>query len=64
VVTGSSGASWIAFSKDLGQIGDAIFRLPLRYDTPWPLSFAMIVLLVVVSVVVLERRVRGVEVVA
>jgi ABC-2 type transport system permease protein len=62
-VTGDSSLSWIAFSQDLAQVGDEIFRLPLRYRTPWPLSFVMIVLLVVVSGLVLERRVRGVEIV-
>ena len=28
------------------QVGDAIFRLPPRYDTPWPVSLLMIVVLV------------------
>ncbi len=64
VVTGSTQASWLAFGKDLGQIGDAIFRVPLRYDTPWPLSLIVVVLLVAASGFILQRRVRGVEVVA
>jgi ABC-2 type transport system permease protein len=63
-VTGASTFSWIAFTVNLEQIGNVIFRLPPRYDTPWPVSFLMIVLLVVVSGLVLERRVRGVEIVA
>ena len=63
-VTGDSSLSWIAITHDLAQVGDEIFRLPLRYRTPWPMSFLMIVLLVVVSGLVLERRVRGVEIVA
>ena len=41
-----------------------IFRLPLQYDTPWPVSLLMIVVVIALSGVVLERRVRGVEVVA
>jgi hypothetical protein len=41
-----------------------IFRQPLRYDTPWPVSLFMIILGIVLSGVILERRVRGVEVVA
>ena len=61
---GRPGVSWISPSADLAQIGDAIFRLPLRHDSPLLLSLFMIVLLVVVSGVVLERRVRGVEIVA
>lgn len=63
-VTGGSGISWISFSANLTQVGNAIFRLPPRYETPWPVSLLMIVLLVAASGVVLERRVRGVEVVA
>jgi ABC-2 type transport system permease protein len=63
-VTGASTVSWIAFTVNLEQVGNVIFRLPPRYDTPWPVSFLTIVLLVVVSGLVLERRVRGVEIVA
>ena len=63
-VTGDTRLSWISVPYDLSQVGDAVFRLPLRYDTPWLASLAVLVLLVVVSIVVLERRVRGVEVVA
>jgi hypothetical protein len=44
-------------------VGDVIFRLHARYDTPVVLSFAMLVGLVAVSMAVLERRVRAVEVV-
>ena len=62
--TGGSRLSWVAFGNNLAQIGDAMFRLPLRFSTPWPVSLMMIVALIVVSAVVLERRVRGVEVIA
>jgi hypothetical protein len=61
---GRPGVAWISPSADLTEIGNAIFRLPPRYDTPWPISLLVIVLLVVVSVLILEKRVRGVEVVA
>ena len=44
--------------------GDVVFRLKPEYDTPWPVSFVVIVVVIAVSGVVLERRVRGVEVVA
>jgi ABC-2 type transport system permease protein len=64
VVAGNTSFSWISVPFDVSQVGDAIFRLPLRYDTPWPVSAAVVVALVVVSGLVLERRVRGVEVVA
>jgi ABC-2 type transport system permease protein len=63
-VTGSSMVSWISFGNNLAQIGDLIFRVPLRYQTPWPVALLMIVGLVGVSALVLERRVRGVEIVA
>jgi ABC-2 type transport system permease protein len=63
-VTRSSALSWISFSANLTQVGDLIFRQPLKYDTPWPVSLLMIVALIALSGVVLERRVRGVEVVA
>jgi ABC-2 type transport system permease protein len=60
---GRPGVSWMSLSADLTQVGHAIFRLPPRYDSPWPVSMVTIVLMIVVSAFVLERRVRGVEVV-
>ena len=63
-VTRSTALSWVSFSANLTQIGDLIFRQPLQYDTPWPVSLLMIVGLIALSGVILERRVRGVEVVA
>lgn len=63
-VTRDSSLSWISFASNLSQIGDVIFRLPPRYTTPWPVALLMIVLVVAVSGLILEKRVRGVEVVA
>ncbi len=63
-ITGDTSLSWISLPNDLAQIGDAIFRVPLRFATPWPVALLMIVALLVVSGLILERRVRGVEVVA
>ncbi len=63
-VTRNSSLSWISFSASLEQIGNVIFRQPLKYDTPWPVSLLVIVGLVALSAFILERRVRGVEVVA
>ena len=63
-VTRTTVFSWISFPANLEQIGNVIFRQPLKYDTPWPVSLFMIVLGIVLSGVILERRVRGVEVVA
>ena len=60
----ASGASLVSPTQSLAQLGDAIFRVPPRHDTPVWLSLAVIVLLLIGSVIVLERNVRGVEVVA
>jgi ABC-type transport system involved in multi-copper enzyme maturation permease subunit len=64
VVTRSTALSWISVSANLTQIGDVIFRLPPKYETPWFVSLLVIIVLIVGSGFVLERRVRGVEVVA
>jgi hypothetical protein len=63
VVTGNTAISWISFGNDIQQVGDAIFRVPLRYATPWPASLGVLLALAVASAAVLERRIRGVEVV-
>jgi ABC-type transport system involved in multi-copper enzyme maturation permease subunit len=62
-ITGSSRVSWISITANLSQIVDVIFRLKPRYLTPWPVSLLVIIGLIVVSTSILERRVRGVEVV-
>jgi ABC-2 type transport system permease protein len=64
VLTRSSGASLVSPTASLNQVGDIIFRKAPRYDTPWVLSLLVIVLLIAGSAWILERRVRGVEVVA
>ncbi|HEY8551133.1 MAG TPA: hypothetical protein VIL35_14345 [Vicinamibacterales bacterium] len=63
-ITGSTAVSWVSFTGSLAQVGDAIFRQPLRYDTPVIVSIIVLLALVAVSISILERRVRGVEVVA
>ncbi len=63
-VTGSSRLSWLSLPGNLNQVGDLVFRLQPRYSTaPWVSVLALLVL-VGVSLWVLERRVRGVEVVS
>jgi ABC-type transport system involved in multi-copper enzyme maturation permease subunit len=62
-ITGSSRLSWLSLSANLTQVVDVIFRLKPRYATPWPVSLIVILGLVALSISVLERRVRGVEVV-
>jgi ABC-2 type transport system permease protein len=62
-ITGSTKLSWLSLGANLAQVVDVIFRIQPRYDTPWQVSLIVIVGLVVLSISVLERRVRGVEVV-
>ncbi len=62
-ITGSSRVSWISIGANLQQVVDVVFRLKPRYATPWQVSMLVIIGLVAVSISILERRVRGVEVV-
>jgi ABC-2 type transport system permease protein len=63
-VTRDTSWAWISFSANLSQINAFIFRMRPSYATPWPVSFAVLAGVVALSAVILERRVRGVEVVA
>lgn len=62
VATGSAWWSWISMVNNVQEVGDLIFRMPVR-NAPWPMPFVMIGALIGASVWILERRVRGVEVV-
>ena len=62
-ITGSTRLSWLSVSANVTQVVDVIFRLKPRYATPWPVSLIVILGLVALSMSILERRVRGVEVV-
>jgi len=62
--TGRTTMSWLSFSASVNQIGDAVFRLAPRFETPVPGSLAAVAVLIGLSLVVLRRRVRAVEVVA
>jgi ABC-2 type transport system permease protein len=64
LATGGTSVSWISFTSSLDQVCDVIFRLPPRYETPVGVSFLVVLAVIIVSLSVLERRVRGVEVVA
>ncbi len=59
-----SSASVVSPTQSLAQIGDVIFRVPPRHETPVILSFAVVVCMIAAAMLVLERRIRGVEVVA
>ena len=63
-ITRSTAFSWISIPLDLSQIGDFVFRLPQQYSTPVPVAVLIVAAIVGLSIVVLERRVRGIEVVA
>jgi ABC-2 type transport system permease protein len=60
----SSYASLVSPTQSLAQLGDVIFRVPPRNDTPTLLTFLVVVGIIGVCAVVLERQIRGVEVVA
>lgn len=62
-ITGSTTVAWVSLPANLAQVGDLVFRVKLRYDTPVMVSAIVVLALIVVSISVLERRVRGVEVV-
>jgi ABC-type transport system involved in multi-copper enzyme maturation permease subunit len=63
ITGGSTKLSYLSLGANLSQVVDVIFRLPPRYATPWQVSLTVVIGLVVLSISVLERRVRGVEVV-
>jgi ABC-type transport system involved in multi-copper enzyme maturation permease subunit len=63
VTGGGTGMSWVSFSASLAQVGDVIFRVEPRYDTPWGVSLAAVTVVIAMSAWVLARRVRGVEIV-
>lgn len=62
-ITGSTKLSYLSLGANLTQVVDVIFRLKPRYATPWPVSLTVIFGLIALSISVLERRVRGVEIV-
>jgi len=63
-VTGHSRLAWLSVANSLEQLGHAVFGTRPQYDAPLIACLGMVVLVVVVSAVVLERRIRGVEVIA
>ncbi|MSO55630.1 MAG: hypothetical protein EXQ55_01720 [Acidobacteria bacterium] len=63
IATEGSSLSWIAVFANLMQVGDVIFRLKPRFDTPPAISAAVLAGLVALSIGVLSRRIRAIEVV-
>jgi hypothetical protein len=64
LITGSTAVAWVSIPANLEQVADVMFRLEPSYDTPLVVSAFVLVGVVVLSVSVLERRVRGVEIVS
>jgi ABC-2 type transport system permease protein len=62
-ITGRSWLAWLSPTDALEQLGDAMFRLPPRLDLPVWAAALVVVGLIAASLVILERRVRAVEVV-
>ena len=63
IITGSSRVAWVSIGTNISQVNDVIFKQKAVYDSPWSVSLMVILGLLVLSISVLERRVRGVEVV-
>ena len=57
-------ASVVSPTQSLAQIGDVIFRVPPRHETPTALSLLVVLGIIALCALVLERRIRGIEVVA
>ena len=65
VTGGSVAVSWIAFGNNLAQLGDVIFRVPLAVrDAVARVARDRGSASSVLSALILERRIRGVEIVA
>jgi hypothetical protein len=62
-ITGTSAFAWIAPTAALQQLGDVIFRLPPRYQVSPAIAGLTVVVLIAGSIVIMMRRVRGVEIV-
>jgi ABC-2 type transport system permease protein len=63
-ITRDSTVAWISMPLNLQQVGDIIFRLPPRFHIPTWSAVLAVALLIAASALVLDRRVRGAEVVS
>jgi len=63
-ITGSTRVAWVSITSNVSQLTDAIFRQTPSYESPWQISLVVVLGLLALSISVLERRVKGVEVVA
>lgn len=63
-VTGQQGLAWLSLTDSFAQLGNVIFRMPPRYESPAWVCLLSVFAVMAASVLILERRVRGVEVIA
>jgi ABC-type transport system involved in multi-copper enzyme maturation permease subunit len=63
-ITGQTRMAWISISANIAQVTDAIFQQKPHFDCPWQVSLLVLLGLLALSISVLERRVRGVEIVS
>lgn len=61
-IDGSS-FSWVSIFANVRQVGDVLFRMTPRHDTHPAISALVIALIVLVSALILRRRIRAIEVV-
>jgi len=64
IMLGSTRMAWVSITANIDQVTDAIFRTAPHYDSPVVVSMFVLTGMVALSISVLERRVRGVEVVS
>ena len=62
-ITGQSRFAWLSPTASLQQLGDVIFRIDPRYQMSPAIAALAVVILIAGSVLILMRRVRGVEIV-
>lgn len=63
-VMDSSAFAWVSVTANLDRVADALFDLPVRQDVPLGVAIAVLTVVVGLSILVIERRVRPVEVVS
>ena len=62
-ITGRSTFAWLSPTASLEQLGDMIFRLEPRYQLSPAIAALTVLVLIAGSILILMRRVRGVEIV-
>ena len=62
-ITGDTSLAWLSLGDNIQQVSDVVFRQQPSYSTPWQVSLIVVLGLIAISISVLERRVRGVEIV-